>query len=77
MNKLLTCSKSLDLVNNMIKDCSTAEVSKQLKEVCSIFDSRNLNESEKVSLLLGYFSSLKYGRLTTERGICLDVNSAM
>ena len=40
MNKPITCSKSLDLANSMIKDSNTTEVTKKIKEVYSVFDSR-------------------------------------
>ena len=54
MNKPLTCSEGLDLLNSMIKDSPTAIVLREFKEVRKMFDSRNLSKDEKICLDKGY-----------------------
>ena len=50
MNKLLTYSKGLDFLNSLIKDSPTIEIIKNFKEVCHLFEGRELSEDTKYSI---------------------------
>ena len=54
MNKPLTCSKALDLVNIMIKDTPTTKAIKEFKEGYHLLADRDVADDEKVSLSYRY-----------------------